>query len=196
MKGIIIRKLSFVALLQLLLCCWNGQGFLYDGHHTRAARPIQQAPVLLPRYRPSVFSPFQLLASSSDIDSSSSSSSDENDNDRNNNNNKASKDMLTIFVQSLWKGMTLPFPALRRIVVQPSYRNQNRKMAIGLSFREGLLALFSYLGLGVLAYSVVLEKWSIIDALYFSCVVRTYYKLACFHENKINHRLARDNACY
>jgi potassium channel subfamily K len=80
------------------------------------------------------------------------------------------KDLPTIFLRSLWKGITLPYPALRRIVVQPSSQDSNRKMAIGSSLRECLLALAVYLSTGVLAYTVFLEKWSVVDALYFTSV--------------------------
>ena len=72
------------------------------------------------------------------------------------------------FLEGLWRGVTLPFPVLRRIVLQPS--SGDRKMGIGLTFREGLSALVAYLLIGALTYSCVLEKWSLIDALYFSSV--------------------------
>jgi potassium channel subfamily K len=41
---------------------------------------------------------------------------------------------------------------------------------VGLTLREGFLAVTAYLAVGVLAYSVVLEKWSLVDAMYFTCV--------------------------
>ena len=40
----------------------------------------------------------------------------------------------------------------------------------GFTVAECLLAIGAYLGTGLLAYSVVLEKWSVVDALYFSVV--------------------------
>jgi potassium channel subfamily K len=39
--------------------------------------------------------------------------------------------------------------------------------------KECIVAILSYSGLGVLAYTVLVEKWSIIDALYFSVVTFT-----------------------
>ena len=84
------------------------------------------------------------------------------------------KDLPTIFLQNLWKGITLPFPGLRSIVVRPSSNQRNRKMAIGLSFREGMLSLGAYFLVGLVAYTRVLEKWSITDALYFTCTTFLY----------------------
>lgn len=71
------------------------------------------------------------------------------------------------FLQSLWKGVTLPFPALRKL---QSSHGRSHIISFGMSLREGFLYLLAYLTTGVFAYSVVLEKWSVIDALYFSCV--------------------------
>ena len=84
--------------------------------------------------------------------------------------NNSTNNLVAVFLRSFWKGITLPFPALRGIVVAPSSGNRNRKMAIGLSFKEGLLSLVAYFLVGLVAYTSVLEKWSISDALYFTCV--------------------------
>jgi len=79
------------------------------------------------------------------------------------------------FLRSLWKGMALPFPQLRNVVLPRSLKamrgrskGDSSSFTVGLSFREGLLALVLYLASGVLAYSILLEKWSIVDALYVS----------------------------
>ena len=75
------------------------------------------------------------------------------------------------FLRSFWKGMALPFPQLRNVILpRPLKVLRGRKgdsstFTVGLSFREGLMALGIYLASGVLAYSVFLEKWSIIDSL-------------------------------
>jgi len=89
--------------------------------------------------------------------------------DHNSNQLNMQKDVWTKFLQNFWKGITMPFPALCRIVVRPSEHNRNRKMAIGLSVREGLVLLAVYLCSGVLAYSIFFEHWSVVDALYFTC---------------------------
>lgn len=78
------------------------------------------------------------------------------------------------FLRSFWKGMALPFPQLRNVILPRSLKairgrkGDSSSFTVGLSFREGLLALAFYLASGVLAYSVLLEKWSIVDALYVS----------------------------
>ena len=67
--------------------------------------------------------------------------------------------------------MALPFPQLRNVLLPRSLKvlrgrkGDSSSFTVGLSFREGLMALGLYLASGVLAYSVILEKWSIIDAL-------------------------------
>lgn len=82
-----------------------------------------------------------------------------------------------VLATGLIKGVTLPFPVLRRMIPSSSSserrketRRSSRFLTIGLTFREGLVALLLYLLSGVLAYSVLLEHWSIVDALYFTCV--------------------------
>ena len=80
-------------------------------------------------------------------------------------------DSLTFFetvMFSMFRGMSVPFPALRRVMLYPS--RKNKILAIGLSMREGLVALSVYLSVGVLAYHRLVEQWSIVDALYFTCV--------------------------
>jgi hypothetical protein len=71
------------------------------------------------------------------------------------------------FVQSFWKGITLPFPALGKIALHPDFTDTSKIASVGLSLREGLVILAGYLAIGVVAYSVVLERWTIVDALYF-----------------------------
>jgi potassium channel subfamily K len=77
------------------------------------------------------------------------------------------------FLESFWKGITLPFPLLRTIILHPDFNNTNtnkkKSLNVGLTFREGLSILAVYLAVGVLSYHLVLEKWSIIDSLYFTC---------------------------
>lgn len=69
---------------------------------------------------------------------------------------------VTNLLQLLWKGITLPFPMLRGMA--------NDSTDSGFTLSECLMAIAAYLGTGVLAYSVFLEKWSVVDALYFSVV--------------------------
>lgn len=45
-----------------------------------------------------------------------------------------------------------------------------KDLVVGWSVRESLLAIAGYLAIGVVAYSYVFERWSILDSLYFSCV--------------------------
>jgi hypothetical protein len=79
--------------------------------------------------------------------------------------------------------LTVPFPGLRRVLLlqQQQWRNQNGVededttvqqlyKSMNLPMRTALLAVVAYLAVGVLAYHVWLENWSIVDALYFSCV--------------------------
>jgi hypothetical protein len=79
--------------------------------------------------------------------------------------------LVARFLESFWKGITLPFPALRRIALHPDFTNTNKEknLSVGLTFREGLIILTAYLAMGVLSYHLILEKWSIVDSLYFTC---------------------------
>jgi hypothetical protein len=64
-----------------------------------------------------------------------------------------------IFLASLWRGITLPFPTLRNADNSPSF-----------SLQECIIAIVAYLSLGAIAYTSVFEQWSLVDALYFSVV--------------------------
>lgn len=63
------------------------------------------------------------------------------------------------FLASLWRGITLPFPTLRNADNSPTF-----------SLQECVIAIVAYLSLGAIAYTSVFEKWSLVDALYFSVV--------------------------
>ena len=88
------------------------------------------------------------------------------------NNNRSWVSYITArFIQLLFKGMTLPFPMLREL--GNNVNGDNAQAMLGFSLRECLLAIFSYLCLGTIAYSLVFEKWPLIDSLYFSVVTFT-----------------------
>lgn len=69
---------------------------------------------------------------------------------------------------SMVRGLTVPFPALRRVILYPS--RKNKILSIGLSTKEGLLAVLAYLSIGVIAYHRVVERFSVADSLYFTAV--------------------------
>jgi hypothetical protein len=81
--------------------------------------------------------------------------------------------ILKRFARSLFKGLALPFPILQNIAFsddKSTTKDTTSSFSIGISVREGLLALFLYLLTGVIVYTKVLERWSIVDALYFTSV--------------------------
>lgn len=79
----------------------------------------------------------------------------------------------------LFRGVTMPFPALRSLAETSSNSNSNKqtnkrdekKIRVGFSFRESVLAIAVYLALGVVSYSSTIlqhdQAWSLVDALYF-----------------------------
>jgi hypothetical protein len=82
-------------------------------------------------------------------------------------------------IGDLFYGLTSPFPDLRNILRTRSREDasksdnsadRQRMVVISLPLRGALIAIISYLSVGVLAYHVLFEKWSIVDSLYFSCV--------------------------
>jgi len=76
--------------------------------------------------------------------------------------------LVASMLKSIWKGVTIPFPQLRG-----TFRRQadnTPTLAVGLRLRDCVLFLLSYFFVGVLAYSVLFEKWPILDALYFTSV--------------------------
>jgi hypothetical protein len=76
---------------------------------------------------------------------------------------------LVRLIDNIWYVMTAPFPDLRKLSRKRS-ENSDSKFVISLRLSDGIAALIVYLGVGVLSYHWLFEKWSIIDALYFTCV--------------------------
>jgi hypothetical protein len=75
----------------------------------------------------------------------------------------SSNNPIRFFLRSLWKGVTLPFPALRNIVLGDGDASSSTGV------RTSVVALLSYLTVGVVSYHKVLEpQWTLVDALYFS----------------------------
>jgi Ion channel len=70
----------------------------------------------------------------------------------------------------LFRGSLVPFPSLRNLVFDKTNR---KKLTMGISPRTALAFVAAYMLTGVVAYSFVVEKWSLVDALYFSTVCFT-----------------------
>ncbi|KAG7337595.1 Kef-type transporter NAD-binding protein 2 [Nitzschia inconspicua] len=71
--------------------------------------------------------------------------------------------------------LTAPFPGLRRVLLQQQDRQSQTdggtiEQSMALPLRTALLAVGTYLAIGVLAFHFIQEEWTIVDALYFSCV--------------------------
>ena len=75
-------------------------------------------------------------------------------------------------IVSLYNGISIPFPSLRRLILlrKRGKTEESTRLALGMSLQQGVLFVLAYLIVGVASYSFVLEKWSLLDALYFSCV--------------------------
>ena len=73
--------------------------------------------------------------------------------------------------------LTIPFPELRALVLRNRRRIKNKakkdsgtNMAFSLGLKEGLFGLLAYFAVGVFSYHKVFEKYSFVDALYYTCV--------------------------
>ena len=91
---------------------------------------------------------------------------------------------VTKFFRLLFQGITLPFPTLRRLILEshPSEHDKDsnskksslsssQRMAMGFSLKESMIAIAVYLALGAVSYSSTAlqkdQRWSLVDALYF-----------------------------
>lgn len=74
---------------------------------------------------------------------------------------------LVRLMDNLWYVMCTPFPDLRKLSRK---RDLDSKHVVSIRLRDGFAAVFAYLMLGVISYRYIFEKWSFVDALYFSCV--------------------------
>ncbi len=74
---------------------------------------------------------------------------------------------LVRLIDNVWYVMCTPFPDLRKLSRK---RDLHSKHVVSIRLSDGFAAVFAYLALGVISYRYVFEKWSFVDALYFSCV--------------------------
>lgn len=74
---------------------------------------------------------------------------------------------LVRLIDNIWYVMCTPFPDLRKLSRK---RDLDSKHVVSIRLRDGFMAVFAYLALGVISYRYIFEKWSFVDALYFSCV--------------------------
>ncbi|KAL3934112.1 MAG: hypothetical protein SGBAC_010102 [Bacillariaceae sp.] len=75
----------------------------------------------------------------------------------------------TRFLTNFWYSLTIPFTDLRKLI--PKADRDANSFALSLRLKEGFIAIAAYLAIGVFAYHKIFEKWSIVDSLYFTCVV-------------------------
>eukprot|EP00980_Cylindrotheca_fusiformis_P015846 scaffold4637_cov128-Cylindrotheca_fusiformis.AAC.17 len=75
--------------------------------------------------------------------------------------------LVTRTIANFWFILVTPYSDLRRMIKR--FRDTD-DIVVSLRLREGILAVMAYLAVGVFAYHVVFEKWSILDSLYFACV--------------------------
>ncbi|CAB9521226.1 Two pore potassium channel [Seminavis robusta] len=149
-----IREAAVILSLYLLLSSHPVTGFSPQGYPVfrsprRSFRPSNQRPILL----------WSGLDSKNEGEESSNPSVSGWQPDR----------ILSSVLKSLWKGVTIPFPQLRN-TLKPHSSGSKIKFGVSLRIRDCLVFLLSYLTVGVLAFSFVFERWSIVDALYFTSV--------------------------
>jgi potassium channel subfamily K, other eukaryote len=127
----------------------------------RKLRPLTIRIVdLLPRNSPRIVSEARIVSKDRfRLSSSNNKKKDQHNND---------PDIVGRYLRSFWKGISLPFPALRALLY-PSPRES--KISVGISTKEGIAVLLAYLTTGVLAYTFVFEQWSIVDSIYFTTTV-------------------------
>ena len=82
------------------------------------------------------------------------------------------KPLVSRLLNAFFNGVTMPFPTLRKLSEHLNTDNQEpKKIQVGFSVRESILAIVFYLTLGMISYSsTILQKdhaWSWVDALYF-----------------------------
>ena len=108
----------------------------------------------------------------------------------NNDSDPESPILVSRFLKALYKGVTFPFPTLRRLALDTTptsgsnTTSTSSAIQIGFSLRESILAIIVYLVVGAVSYhSTILQgpnggqslssKWSFVDAAYFSVVTFT-----------------------
>jgi len=77
--------------------------------------------------------------------------------------------LLSRLVTNFWFTLTAPYTDLRKLITQRERESTN--LILSLRLKDGIFAVMAYLAIGVLAYHKIFEKWSIVDSLYFTCVV-------------------------
>ena len=70
---------------------------------------------------------------------------------------------MSHLLRGLWKGITLPFPALREAILGDDDDDDDNDARV-----ISLTALGGYLGVGTAVYTFLEPAWSVIDAAYFT----------------------------
>ena len=79
---------------------------------------------------------------------------------------------LARMATNFWYVLTIPFPELRRLARKRIAHREASSSALVISpgFKETIIGLALYFGLGVVTYHQVFESFSLIDSLYYTCV--------------------------
>lgn len=83
------------------------------------------------------------------------------------NRNIPSRRPLVRIIDNFWFVMCTPFPDLRKLSRK---RDNDAKDVVNIRLRDGFAVVLAYLALGVVSYRYIFERWSFVDALYFTCV--------------------------
>lgn len=86
------------------------------------------------------------------------------------------RQLMKALAKSLGKGILFGIPMKPSVTnalfgIKSKRKNDKSEISrssVAFTLKEGLAAICIYLGVGVMAYSVLIEHWSLIDALYFS----------------------------
>ncbi|CAJ1940140.1 unnamed protein product [Cylindrotheca closterium] len=108
---------------------------------------------------------FVVRSSADDSQEESSSSVDDGQEEQ----TSQGTDIVNRFITSFWFAIAAPYTDLRRLL--PKRERDPQKMTLSLTVKDGVFAVIAYLAIGVFAYHKIFEKWSIVDSLYFTCVV-------------------------
>jgi hypothetical protein len=126
-----------------------------------------------PYYQPALTT--STTTTTTSLEMSSSSGTNNNPTTKKKKKKKKRTPLAVRILGNMFYALTAPFPDLRKLLqsrgsLSDDDDDDDPTNNLVLPLRTALLAVTIYLSIGVLSYHVLFEKWSIVDAIYFSCV--------------------------
>lgn len=79
--------------------------------------------------------------------------------------------MIFRMIVNIWSLLSAPFPDFRKVSPKRKAMESKKSGVLSIDVKDGIAGFLAYLVLGVITYRFVFDKWSLIDACYYTTVL-------------------------